>query len=178
MKVTKRNGSKERKILIGMIVDSQVLGRIASKWESNLFKSSWGNLVGQWCVDFYLEYESAPKQEIESLFESWASKTHDEESVELIDKFLSGLSEEYEAQAEASNSNYIIDLASEYFNKVKLRSLSESIKGDLIEGDVQSALVLQDVSAWKKITAHWPLNGLNQRIVKFVPLTKPNRCHI
>jgi hypothetical protein len=140
MKVTKRNGSKERKILIGMIVDSQVLGRIASKWESNLFKSSWGNLVGQWCVDFYLEYESAPKQEIESLFESWASKTHDEESVELIDKFLSGLSEEYEAQAEASNSNYIIDLASEYFNKVKLRSLSESIKGDLIEGDVQSAL--------------------------------------
>ena len=108
MKVTKRDGSEERKILIGMIVDTHVLGRIASKWEHNLFKSVWGNLIATWCIDFYNEYETAPKQEIESLFESWVSKSaQDEETVELVDKFLSGLSEEYEARAESSNSNYI-----------------------------------------------------------------------
>jgi hypothetical protein len=141
MKVTKRDGSEERKILIGMIVDTHVLGRIASKWEHNLFKSVWGNLIATWCIDFYNEYETAPKQEIESLFESWVSKSaQDEETVELVDKFLSGLSEEYEARAESSNSNYIIDLASNYFNKVKLSSLSESIKGDLVNDDIDTAL--------------------------------------
>jgi len=140
MKVTRRDGSEERKILIGMIVDTHVLGSIASKWEPNLFKSVWGNLVAKWCVDFYTEYETAPKHEIESLFESWASKSDNEETTEIVDKFLSGLSDEYEARAESSNSNYTIDLASNYFNKVKLGSLSESIKGDLVNGDIDTAL--------------------------------------
>lgn len=140
MKITKRDGSEERKILIGMIVDSQVVGRIAAKWETGLFKSVWGNLVANWCVDFFNQYETAPKQEIESLFESWASKSQNEETVELVDKFLASLSDEYDARSESSNSNYVIDLASDYFNKVKLASLSESIKGDLVTDDVESAL--------------------------------------
>ena len=140
MKITKRDGSEERKILIGMIVDSQVVGRIAAKWEAGLFKSVWGNLVANWCVDFFNEYETAPKQEIESLFESWASKSQNEETVELVDKFLASLSDEYDARSESSNSNYVIDLASDYFNKVKLASLSEAIKGDLVTDDVESAL--------------------------------------
>ena len=50
-----------------MIVDKQVLARIATKWEPNLFGSQWGNLIGGWCVDFFNEYEEPPKKEIEGL---------------------------------------------------------------------------------------------------------------
>lgn len=141
MKITKRQGGEERKILIGMIVDKQVLGRIASKWESGLFKSQWGNLIGQWCVDFYNEYEAAPKEEIESLFESWAGSVHaDDDTIRIVEKFLGNLSDEYQNYEDASNSNYTIDIASKYFNKVKLKRLSDSISGDVSSGDVEKAL--------------------------------------
>lgn len=141
MKVSKRQGSEERKIIIGMIVDKQVLGRIASKWDSGLFKSQWGNLIGQWCVDFYNEYEDAPKQEIENLFASWADTiTADEDTIRIVEKFLANLSEEYQNYEDASNSNYTIDIAAKHFNKVKLKRLSDSIAGNVSSGEIEKAL--------------------------------------
>lgn len=139
MKVTKRDGGSERRILTGMIVDKQVLARIATKWEPNLFGSQWGNLIGGWCVDFFNEYEEPPKKEIEGLFEAWANDA-DEDTIKIVEKFLSGLSDEYEQLSSESNSDYVIDQAAKYFNRIKLKRLSESIKGDVTTGNIDKAL--------------------------------------
>ena len=137
--MTKRDGGSERRILTGMIVDKQVLARIATKWEPNLFGSQWGNLIGGWCVDFFNEYEAPPKKEIEGLFEAWANDA-DEDTIKIVEKFLSGLSDEYEQLSSESNSDYVIDQAAKYFNRIKLKRLSESIKGDVTTGNIDNSI--------------------------------------
>ncbi len=140
MKIQKHNNNEERQILIGMIVDITVLGRINSKWQNRMFKSRWANLIAKWCISFYRKYEDVPMNQIESLFESWSSETKDKDIIKLIAKFLDSLSQEYEELAEESNSDYIIDLAGVYFNKVQLEKLTEKIQGDLDRGKTVEAV--------------------------------------
>jgi len=140
MKIEKRSNNKERLILIGMIVDKMVLGRISSKWQRGMFKSRWANIIADWCVSFYRKYEDVPMNQIESLFESWAAETNDKEAVKLVEKFLGSLSEEYEALQEESNSGYIIDMAGEYFNQIRIERLIDTIQGDVDRGKVGEAI--------------------------------------
>ena len=87
MKIQKKNNNIERQILIGMIVDQIVLGRISAKWQRGMFKSKWANIIAKWCLKFYAEYEDAPLNQIENLFEAWAEKTKDKESINLLINF-------------------------------------------------------------------------------------------
>lgn len=140
MKIEKRNSSEERLILIGMIVDITVLGRISSKWQRDMFRSKWSNLVAKWCISFYRKYEDVPMNQIESLFESWSSETRDKESISLVEKFLGSLSEEYEDLQAESNSDYIIDMAGNHFNRVKVERLIDTVQGDIDRGKVTEAV--------------------------------------
>lgn len=139
MRVERRDGSDERRILIAMIVDKTVLARITSLWtKEGLFKSKWANMVGKWCVDFFNKFEDAPKKSIEGIFDAWA-KNKDKETVSLIDKFLSSLSDQYEDLSKDQNADYLIDLAGKYFNKVALRKLSDEIQAHLDSGEQTKA---------------------------------------
>ena len=77
MKIDKKNNNQERRILIGMIVDSVVLGRISSKYQQQMFKSKWANIISKWCLKYYQKYKKAPMKHIESLFENWSTQTKD-----------------------------------------------------------------------------------------------------
>src|ERR1017187_6154745 len=98
MKTQKYKSSTEGKVLIGMITDPIVLGRIASKWtnKDKMFRHLWSNLIAKWCVDYFLKYSKAPNKAIEGLYESWASSSDDTDTIQLVDKFLASLSEKYE----------------------------------------------------------------------------------
>ena len=139
MRIEKKNSDSERRILIGMIVDPIVLGRISSKWQYRMFKSKWANIIAKWCLNYYKKYDKAPMKHIESLFETWSAKTKDKSTVNLVDKFLNSLSEEYEELGKESNSDYIIDIAGYYFNDVKIERLIESVESDLSEGRTNEA---------------------------------------
>lgn len=139
MKIDKKNSDAERRILIGMIVDPVVLGRISTKWQPDSFRSKWSNIIAQWCMNYYQRYDKAPMKHIESLFETWAAKTKDKTNVELVDKFLTSLSDEYEDLKSESNSDYIIDLTARYFNQVKIENLMESVESDITEGRPEKA---------------------------------------
>jgi len=140
MKIEKRSSDEERLILTGMIVDITVLGRISSKWHQNMFKSKWANIISKWCISFYRRYEDVPMNQIENIFQSWASETSSKETVTLVEKFLDSLSEEYEALQEESNSNYIIDMAGKYFNRVQIERLIDSVQGDIDRGKITEAV--------------------------------------
>lgn len=139
MRIEKKDRSEERQILTAMIVDTTVLRRICAKKEKRLFRVRWSNMIAAWCMDYYERYNEAPKSQIESLFSSWASTSRDKDIVGMVEKFLSSLSDEYDALEEESNSQYTIDVADEYFNRVRLERLSEEIKGDIESGDVGKA---------------------------------------
>lgn len=140
MQVERRDGSQERRILIAMIVDAGVLAQLSAKWsKEGLFSSRWANLVGSWCVDYYNLYDEAPKKSVQGLFENWAEDSNDKANVELIERFIEGLSDEYETLQKESNTEFVIDLAGKYFDKIRLTKLVENIQADLDRGDVEKA---------------------------------------
>ena len=81
MRIDKKNNDQERRILIGMIVDPIVLGRISSKYQSQMFKSKWANIIAKWCLSYYQKYEKAPMKNIQGLFEEWSLKSKDKNTV-------------------------------------------------------------------------------------------------
>jgi len=139
MKVIKKNSDQERRIIIGMIVDSLVLGRIASKWQYRMFKSKWANIVAKWCLNYYKRYEKAPMKNVEGMFETWSANAKDKSTVNLVSQFMSSLSAEYEELGEESNSDYIIDIAGHYFNQIRIERLVESVESDVTGGEIESA---------------------------------------
>lgn len=121
-----------------MILDRSTLSTISSKWSAGMFESPWANLIGQWCVDYVRQYEAPPGALIQSIFTAWADKGgKDEATVDMISRFLDGLSREH--GEDEINSEYVVDLASRHFNKVKIRSLIDLARDDLDAGDVDAA---------------------------------------
>lgn len=149
MRIEKKNRSDERRILIGMIVDSIVLGRISSKIRSKPFKSKWANIIARWCVKYWRRYERAPMRQVEGLFETWSEETKDKASIPLVEKFLSTLSDEYKELKSESNSDYVIDIAGKYFNKVHIEHLITNLESDLDSADSEKAG--NRISAFNKI---------------------------
>jgi hypothetical protein len=142
MRLERRSGTDEKRILIGMIVDNHVLGRIAGLWpdEGGRFASGWANLVAGWCVGFYKRYGTAPGPAIEPTFATWAERGKDADTVAIIEKFLEGLSDEYETEAKEINPDYTLDLAANHFNRVALLRLKEEMEGDIDAGDITAAI--------------------------------------
>jgi len=140
VKIQKKSYDEERAILIGMIVDKIVLGRISTKYDKRMFRSPWANRVSFWCVDYWKQYRKAPGPHIQAIFESWAADSKNKEAIELIELFLNSLSRQYTRLKRESNSEYIIDLAGKYFNKVRLERLSEAIEADVNTGDIEKAI--------------------------------------
>lgn len=147
MKLTEYDGNDERRVLIGMITSREVLSAITPKWnKEGLFASRWSNQLGRLCCRYFAKYGNAPGREIESLFKSWASKGHDPENSEEMERFLASLSDQYE---EEGNSQYLIDLASKHFNGVRLDNLSDQIRGYRLQGENDKAESL--VRSFKRV---------------------------
>lgn len=139
MKIVKTQRQEERSILTYMIVDKVVLGKIADKKLLNPFKTSWANLISSWCIKYFNKYEEAPGKQIESLYYSWTKKNKDENLSKLVETFLTSLSEEYEEVLENLNSDYVVDLAGTYFNRVLIENTIEEVSGNLDRGNVEEA---------------------------------------
>lgn len=158
MRIERVSGKDERKVAIAMIVDPLVLGRIAGRWSPDLFKSKWANIVGDFCVRYFNRYKLAPGKAVEGLFEAWATEQKDKATVELVEKFLASLSEEYENLAKESNSSYVIDVAARHFDTVRLLRLVEQVGGMVDSGQVDKAVELVDQFSRVQMS---PAQGIN-----------------
>ena len=140
MKVEKREGSIERQIVTAMIVDGNVLSRIAAQWQKGLFRTGWVEMVARWCVLHFEKYGKAPEQKIRTLFDAWAIRQTDQTTVQLVEKFLLGLSEDWASAKSAVNPDFVVDQAATQFNRVRLERLRDDLESDLTNGDEARAL--------------------------------------
>jgi hypothetical protein len=144
MIVQTRDSVTERTVLTGMIVNTEVLGRLSPKWtKDGLFSSDWSNVVAGWCVRYYGKYGKAPEKAVETLFASWADGRNDRETVKLVERYLSSLSGQYQRTKKKINPAYVLDLAGDHFNAVRLKRLADALAGDIDAGKVQDG--------WKRI---------------------------
>jgi hypothetical protein len=139
MKVERREGTRERAVLTAMVVSGPVLAQVAARWDGQLFSSPWANLVAGWCVDHHRQYGVPPGKAITSIYAAWEESSDDRDSSRLVDRFLASLSEEYES-AQDINPAHVLDLAGQYFNRVRLSRLADQLQGDLDTGQEDRAL--------------------------------------
>lgn len=64
----------------------------------------------------------------------------DDDTKELIARYLKQLSDNYESRKRQANPAYLVDVAHAYFNRVGLLKLSESIKSDVEASDLDKAM--------------------------------------
>ncbi len=141
MKTKRYDGGDLRRILIGMATDQTVCSRIANQWgEGGLFDMPFANLVGGWCIKHLEKYGIPPNTELQGIFEDWASRKDRQESVlQAVEKFLLALSDDYANQKEIPSSDYLLDCAGRYFNKVKIKRMTSAIEDDVDDGEVNEA---------------------------------------
>lgn len=140
MKLARYDSKDARVVLIGMITDRSTCARISAKWQpGGLFENRYENLIGGWCVKHFREYETPPGKAIQTIFDQWSEAREDKETVKLVEKFLVSISDEYERNGDAPTSDYLVDLAGKYFNKVRVKQLMEEIEADIKENDITKA---------------------------------------
>lgn len=137
----KVDNQPEKQILTGMIISDRVLREIQSIYKPELIEIPFVKIVAKWCLDYFKQYEKAPQQHIQDIYNSWARKNEDEDRVELIGEFLSSISQEYE-RADKFNDQYILDQAERRFKSKSLRSLAEDIKAELSADNIMEAEAL------------------------------------
>lgn len=141
MQVQRRDGSVERRLLIGMIVNPQVLGQVLSLWtKDGLFKAKWSNLVGGWCIEHYKRYGKPPRKQIVGKFEAWAEDNRDQETINLVEKFLESLSDEYSKLNKDIDPDVLLDEGEIHFNRVRAERLRTSVGKYLEVGKIDKAI--------------------------------------
>lgn len=167
MKVKKYQASEERTILMAMIVHTQVLDRIVRHLgESKPFNSKWSNLIAKWCMDHHRKYGRAPRRSIETYFSRFAQGTKDQDTVDVVETFLGGLSDDYKGAAKETNVEYVVDLASAYFRKVRLEQTLRGVEAALELNDPESAEA--SVMGYRKVefsSKDW-LNPFDDEVIK------------
>jgi hypothetical protein len=140
MKVRKYKSSDQNEILTGMIVSSEVLGKIFHRLgqKAKPFRSKWCNTVAGWCLVHYAKYRKAPRGLIRNLFEKYAEENEHVEGLDLMEQYLESLSDKYKALSKEINAEYVIDLASRHFEIVLAEKRSQALEEAAERGDIEA----------------------------------------
>jgi hypothetical protein len=141
VKKTTYHANEASRILTGLIVHDGVLAKVVQRLGGELhpFNQRWLDLIAGWCFNHYRKYGKAPRGAVQSLFEKHAQKNQDEDVNNLVEKFLSKLSDDYKGLKEEINEDFLVDLASTYFKKVRLEKVADEIKSAVESGDTDEA---------------------------------------
>lgn len=146
MKVERREGNTERRVMIGLIVSTPFLAKIAARWiPEGLFASAWANRIAKWCVDHYARYDKAPGKGIQATYETWAEDSQDKEGIEGIGTLLSSISGEYAKLKKEINVEHLSDIAAGHFDRIMAERRVDKAQQWLEAGDTAKAIeAMQD----------------------------------
>lgn len=128
MTITKPSNDAERRFIINLITDDRFCKEIIPLINPKFFSSNYAKLVASWCITYYSQFQCSPKKDIQDIYYSKKSSIEDEETVDLLKKFLSSISKEY-SESNINNIDYEIKNAVKF---LKLRSL-ELLKNSIID---------------------------------------------
>jgi replicative DNA helicase len=154
----------ELKILVGIIVSTSFARKIIPTLKAEYFTTDYIAKVFEWCKDFYSTYKECPGKHIQDIYEENKEQL-EEAQQQIIEKFLTKLSKDYEQQEEF-NVEYLIDQAVTYIEEKSIRSIAERTLKYLEHGKSDKAkLELQSYKKVAKITSDW-VNPFNSDFIK------------
>ena len=134
--------SVERQVLIGIITDTAIASAVSSVWhvkDPGLFRTDIANLVASWSLEYYKRFNSAINDNIRNRFREYQNKYPNEEKAQLIDAFLISLGLEADHKPR-QNRDFVINLASDYFTKVRLERIADRIKSGIQTNNIDVGL--------------------------------------
>jgi len=127
----------EKRILTGLIVSTRFLQEVQHIIQLAYFQNSFIRKVAEWCLQFYHNYETAPFDHIQDIFNSRKHMLKEEE-VELVATLLTNISTRYELDS-GLNVDYLVDQALGFFKRRELEIVNNNV-GILLDGnDVDGA---------------------------------------
>ena len=111
----------ERQIIQGLIISDEYIKIIHTVIDFNLFQSKFTKIGAQWCIEYFRQYEIAPKQVIQSIYQA-KKRLLDDKVSEIISVFLLSISDEFDRN-ENFNYRYLFDQTEKYFKKRQLEQL-------------------------------------------------------
>ena len=122
----------ERQIVTGLIVSDDFIRSVQSLYKPECLRADFARIVAEWCMEFYTHYKTAPKANIQEIFQEQKLNGMAPDTAELIEEFLAGISSEHE-QASKFNAQYEADKTEKYFRLASLENmrmeLSQCITG-------------------------------------------------
>jgi hypothetical protein len=177
MKIRKIDRRVERDILIGMIVDKHYMAQIRQHVQLACFKNKYARTIASWCLEYYDKYEDVPFKKIQDIYDYHDRKGEvEEEEVSMIEKLLETISQDY-TEKDNFNSQFLLDLSQEYFNRVRIENATLKIHEELESGTIAKAQeILVDASKPISLTARRaidPLAEKNRLIAAFEKSREP-----
>lgn len=120
-----------------MIVSDRCLQSAVLRWDPRLFASPFTRTVAEWCVNYWRQYNRAPQGHVRDMYEMAKRNGLDPEQGPLIEKFLAGISDEFDRQE--FNADYNIDISNQYFSEREIRLLNERVSDLLAAGQTLQA---------------------------------------
>lgn len=147
----KRNivdSSLEKHIITGMIVSDTFVKEMYTVLNTSLLKTPFTKIIADWCISYFEKYGKSPNKIIQDIYESHARNDLDEDLAELISKFLTDISEQYD-NSDKFNCDYYLDQANTYIRTLLIENLVQDLNGKLADKDVLGAE--NDILKFKKV---------------------------
>lgn len=139
MKRNRVDSKVEKKILSALIMSKEFLAQVGTVLTPDTFGPSHFKQVAEWALNYFKQYNEAPKQNIESIYHAWTEQNEpDEEVVDAVHDFLEGLSEEYEANQDI-NVPFLVDETSRFITQKRLSRLKDTLEYNLMRGEIADA---------------------------------------
>jgi replicative DNA helicase len=146
MNRTKIDLKEERNIITNMIMSDNFLKEISRLIQPEFFESDYAKIVSSWVNEYFENFNEAPKQNIQDIFQKKSTYLNSDEVAESISDFLYELSEDYK---NPTNLEYTIEQAQKYLKLQSLSRLSQEIKKQIITGSPEKAEHL--VASYKRV---------------------------
>jgi len=132
----------EQQIVTGMIVNTRFLREIQPFYEARYMDIPFSQTIARWCLDYFKQYDKAPKKHIQDIYEAHKDRLDDDES-DLIADFLESLSDQYKT-AKKMNVDYLLDQAELHFQAKQIGIDAKEQIALIQDGDVKGALAVRN----------------------------------
>ncbi len=140
MRVEAYTDNQQTNILEGLIYDAIVLAKISDLWKDGLeFGCQEATTLAKLCLGYWKAHGNPPGEDVViNLVEEWASQQASEASAKLMESLVSGVIRKHSSNG-SLNSPYVIDLAGDYFSKMKLKKALAKASAYQEQGKIKEA---------------------------------------
>jgi len=138
IKREKTQSQIERKLLTALVTSHEFLNQASPILDLSLIEAPHFRLIAEWCLNYYHLYHTAPRQDIEIAYHSWAEGCPDSAESEAIHDLLEDLSASY-TDTDPINVPYLIDHLRAYLERKSLQRLQDNVDFALHSGHPEEA---------------------------------------